>query len=62
MIKDEKQAGHYQIRWDAKNEYGIPVITGQYFIRLIVKQKKEVDTMIINDIVYQKVIKMILLK
>ena len=62
LIDEEQQQGHYNINWDGKNEYGTSVITGPYFIRLIIKQKKNIDGMTIDNIAYRKVIKMILIR
>ena len=40
LVKKQHQPGFYNIKWDGKNNYGIPVASGNYFINLKVKDGK----------------------
>ncbi|MBC8182337.1 Ig-like domain-containing protein [candidate division KSB1 bacterium] len=62
LIKEEIGTGSHYIKWDGKDRYGNSVITGQYFIRMIIKEIKHVNSMTLKNITYEKVIKMMYIK
>ncbi len=62
LVQEEIGTGSHFIKWDGKDRYGTNVITGQYFVRMTVKEKKHVDSMTLKNISYEKVIKMMYIK
>lgn len=62
LVQGYKQASHHIIRWDGKNSYGRSVPSGVYFSRLEVVRKTKVNDKNIQQVVYNDVRKMILLK
>jgi hypothetical protein len=62
LAKTTIDYGKHILWWDGKDAYGTQVITGTYFIRLIVKEKRQVNNLTIDNISYKHVIKMTLIK
>lgn len=40
LVKKQHQPGFYNVKWDGKNNYGILVASGNYFVNLKVKDGK----------------------
>ena len=62
LVNEQLTAGHHLIPWASRNNEGYRVPSGMYFVRMIVKRKERVDSMVLDRVVYTKVRKMLLIK
>lgn len=62
LVDGFKEAAHHIIRWDGKNSWGRMVPSGVYFSRIEVTRRISVNNSTINQVIYNDVRKMILLK
>jgi len=62
LVNEQLTAGHHLIPWASRNNEGYRVPSGMYFVRMVVKRKEKVDSMVLDRVVYTKVRKMLLIK
>lgn len=62
LVQGYKVAGHHILRWDGRNEEGLPIPSGVYFSRLIIRKVEDQSGKSKNRIIYNNVRKMIMIK